>query len=486
VATLPDNAATRLLREHLAETSRKQTDLAVRILAARQPGGEMEAAWRGLNSGDQRRRQDSLEALESLLDRRLGRPLMALLENRDDSVLTRIAKRDFRLDSGSERVEFLRMLDDDNWVTRVLMLEALASAYKVAQFLPVIEKMTRHAHPAIAHTARHAILSNEGAHEEDLSCLIDRVENIRRVDLFSELDTTQLASAAWQSTVQGIEDGDQIAGPDRPLDSLMLIVSGNVVFRRLDTEGRPVEDLHQIEDGDWLGAAALFGMAPKSSMAAYAATRTILLRIDRETFINMVREQPDLGLNVARGLAKVVADVLKQLQNRHHAVQTDEDQNLQGAFCHDEDECSLFERVRLLRRIELFADLGSRPLTALAMLGQERRLASGSRLNIFSPDNRGLFLVASGELQVVRQSAPLLRRGAGEYFGLGALFDLPIDKLEAIALSDCHLLRIPPEEFQACVREYPDIILRCCEALTRVQSGLLDQVLSQREQDDDN
>ncbi|RMF74365.1 MAG: hypothetical protein D6740_02465 [Alphaproteobacteria bacterium] len=483
-ADLPDNAATRLLLEHLDETARRQTEKAVRILAARQPGGELEAVWHGLNSGDPRRRQDSLEALESLLDRRMARPLLTLLENREDRVLRRLAERDFHLVAGSERVEFLRMLDENNWITRVLVLEALASAYRVAPYRPVIETMTHHPHPAVAHTARHAILSNEGAHEENLSCLIDRITHIRKVDLFSELDTVQLATAAWQSTVQGIEDGGQIAGPERALDSLMLIVSGKVVFRRLDAEGHPVEDLHQIEAGDWFGAAALFGMAPKSSLGAYAEGQTILLRIDRETFISMVREQPDLGLNVARGLAKVVADVLRQLQNRHRIVQTEEDTPLQGAFCRNEDECSLFERVRLLRRIALFTGLDSRTLTALAMIGRERRLAAGERLDIFSPDHRGLWLIASGELEIVRQNAPLLRRGAGEYFGLGALFDLPIDKLEARAQSDSRLLRIPPEEFQACVREHPDIILRCCEALTRVQSGLLDQVLYEREQKD--
>ncbi|TYO95848.1 ATP/ADP translocase [Geothermobacter ehrlichii] len=482
VADRPQNAASRLLLRHLEERRRQHLANAIRVLVARDENGQLETAWRALQSSELRQRQDGMEALESLLAPRLARLILPLLEETPDRKLYRLAHRHLGLRRGSEKSTFGHMLDDTDWVTVVLMLESLAGWKEVAGWRQTIEKLAAEGKAAVAHAARHALLAAEGTYEEDLSCLVDRIENIRHVDLFSELTTAQLAAAAWKSTVIRCADGEVIAGTERPHKGLLLTVEGEVAFVRTDPEAKgPGRELHRIGPGDWFGAAVMFGMPPKRMLAAVARGRTLLIQIDRETFHQLVLQNPELGLKIAKGLAKVVGDVLQGLNRPPRRIDDERGDDiyaLQGSYCSSEDECSLYERMRLLRQIDLFVDLDNRPLTALAMVGREQTLKAGAELRENDLDGTGLFLVASGELIVARQRHPLQRKGPGSYFGLASLFELHIEGLVIRAETDSHLVRIPPEEFRASVLEHPVIAIKCCEALSRLQSRLLDEVLA--------
>lgn len=373
--TKPENPATLMMQEHLEEIRQQRVNNAIMGVAAKDPEGDIKVALRGLNSGHDRERSDSIEALEALLDKPLANLLMPMLDNRPEHERLAVGRKHFGLSELSEQEFIEGCLNDSSWVTVIMILECLSYWGGFEAHRSTIEKIARDDYGGVSHTAQHALHAEAGEHEEALSCLIERINNIRKIDLFQGLTIGQLAAVAWQSEVAAFGPDVVIASAELPNQGLQMIVTGEVTFRKLLADGtHSSKELHRISAGDWFGAATMFGMASPAKLVAKSVDDVLLIRLNRETFQNLTHQYPALGLQVCNGLSKVVGDVLNDLKHKLRPVErdlADDERALTGSYCTTKEECSLVDRIFFLRHIDLFSQLDTPALTAIAMLGTE-------------------------------------------------------------------------------------------------------------------
>jgi len=479
IRSRPQNAATRMMLEHLEEVRRHRVHNSLGVLSSRDPEGRLAIALRGLQSGGARERSDSIEAIESLLDRQLLELLLPMRDERPEVERLAIGRRRLDLELPSAKDAIRTCLADANWVSVVMMLECLAIWGNIEPYRDQIKQLGEEHYGAVVHTAEHAIASAAGHHEEALSCLIERINIIRKVDLFGALTIGQLAAVAWQSEVETYADGEVIASAEQSGRGLLMVVSGEVVFLQQRNPGE--KELHRIGDGEWFGAAVMFGMTPPPSMIARSSGSTLLLRINRQDFQTLANQYPDIALGVCTGLAQVAGDVMAERKNRPAKPPTvpGSDQLL-GSFCTSEGECTLVDRIFFLRQINLFSQLENEPLTALATIGEEIKLARGDRLLGSTPEAGALFLILEGELTFWQEETLYDRKGAGEYFGLATIFGLNVDDFTVVAEKPSTLLRISREDFHASVMDHPVIAIRACERLSQMQGNLIYELLEEQ------
>jgi len=476
-----ENAATRMMLEHLEEVCQHRVNNAIMGVSAKDPEGRIKIALRGLNSGKERERSDSIEALEALLDKPLANLLLPMLDNRPEYERLAVGRKHFGLGDLGEQEFVEGCLHDASWVTIVMILECLAIWGNIDPYRSAIEKLARGDHGALTHTANHALQSSEGEHEEPLSCLIERINNIRKVDLFHDLTIGQLAAVAWKSEVLSFGPDEVVVSAEMPNQGLQMIVEGDISFRKVlaDKSSHDTE-LHRIGAGEWFGAAVMFGMQPPAALIAKSINAVLLIRLDRQTFQNLTLEYPALGLEVCKGLSKTVENAMHELKDKPIPVERDiaDDQRaLDGSYCTTAEECSLVDRIFFLRHIDLFMQLETDALTAIAMLGEEVILQKGDQLKGSDVGSQGLFLILEGDIKFYRVEQLFDHKGPGRYFGLPTLFGMEASEFMIEAQKKTTLMRIPPDEFRACVMDHPIIAIRACERLSQVQGSLLENIL---------
>jgi CRP-like cAMP-binding protein/ATP/ADP translocase len=481
----PENVATRMMQEHLVEICQHRVNNAIMGVAAKDPGGRVKIALRGLNSGAERERSDSIEALETLLDKPLARLLLPMLDNWPEEERLAVGRKHFGLSDLTDQEFVEGCLNDASWVTVIMILECLAIWGNLEPYRSVIEKIAREDHGALAHTANHALKSSAGTDEEPLSCLVERINNIRKVDLFHDLTIGQLAAVAWKSEILTLRPDEVIASADLPYLGLQMIVSGEISFRKVLADGTSFgPELRRIGAGDWFGVASMFGMQSPIGLIAKSVDQVLLIRLDRLTFQNLTNQYPALGLQVCNGLGKSVDVAMQELKYKPGVVErdvADDERALSGSYCTTKEECSLVDRIFFLRHIDLFRQLETNALTAIAMLGEEITLRKGEQLKGSDVGSQGLFLILVGDIKFYRGKDLFDHKGPGRYFGLPSLFGMKVSDFTVEAQEKTIMMCIPPDEFRACIMENPVIAIRVCEKLSKFQGSLLDNILKDSE-----
>ena len=86
--------------------------------------------------------------------------------------------------------------------------------------------------------------------------------------------------------------------------------------------------------------------------------------------------------------------------------------------------------------------------------------------------------ILEGDIKLYRGEQLYDHRGPGRYFGLTTLFGMEASEFMLEAQKKTTLMRIPPDEFRACVMDHPIIAIRACERLSQVQGSLLENILN--------
>jgi HEAT repeat protein len=231
-----------LARDALVRAARSNAAIALGLLAALAPDDAYEAALIGLGSRDHLQRANALEALETVGDRELVRPLLAVFED---------------IDRTDKPTDLSALSDDpDEWIRDV-------SAFALAQ-LP------------------------GGVPMETLATLptMERIIFLRHVPLFADLPPSDLKQIAAVAGEQLYEDGAFIAREGEAGNELLVIVDGEV---RVVSGGK---ELARRRRGDYVGEMAILDGEPRSaSLVAQGTVRA--LRIGRREFETILRERPE-------------------------------------------------------------------------------------------------------------------------------------------------------------------------------------------------
>jgi len=125
--TFPENGSRNLLVDHLHQKKLQRIENILRVLALQDTSGEMKIIYRGILSSDSRKRANAMEALENMVDKRLFKEMIPLIESSSPQESLNIGRKRFQLiglESG-EKTFISHLLADTDWVTVALALDLI-------------------------------------------------------------------------------------------------------------------------------------------------------------------------------------------------------------------------------------------------------------------------------------------------------------------------------------------------------------------------
>jgi CRP/FNR family cyclic AMP-dependent transcriptional regulator len=136
--------------------------------------------------------------------------------------------------------------------------------------------------------------------------IVEKVICLQNVDVFSELPTEQLSYLAAIAEEVSFSEGDEVYRRDEASDALYVVLRGRVRIHRDD------EELAIEEPDDAFGTWALFEETPRVATAT-AIEDTLLLRIDREDFLDILTDHVQITENVMKTLVGRLRGLLERV-----------------------------------------------------------------------------------------------------------------------------------------------------------------------------
>lgn len=125
---------------------------------------------------------------------------------------------------------------------------------------------------------------------------------------------------------------------------------------------------------------------------------------------------------------------------------------------------TIMERILLLRRVPLLADLSPADLKRVAAIATEHRFLDSEI--IFEQDEQGdeMYVIVSGEVRVLVTSEKhtdkeIARRKAGDTVGEMSVISGSLRSATLSAVGDVHLLCLDQKSFEGLLRERPEVSL---------------------------
>ena len=317
---LPESEERDLLIDHLRNKEQIELENLIRVLAAEDHSGQMRIIRRGLFSSDSRRRSNSLEALDDLLDKALSRIMLPLLEGGPPGDTLKTGRKHFDLpDFGTDAGPVCtHLLKDQEWVTVVLTLNLLLRQGREGVDMATIRELTGSENRHIRQMAQ-SVLDQEGqapgGMEETMeleTSIPDKILRLKNINIFEGLSASELAAIASVTEEVEYPAGEIVIKEGETGETMYLILKGFVtVIKDEGKEDRSEIELARIGAGDYFGEMALFEDAVRS-----ATIRTVedsrFLVLHKQEFTEIVREYPQIALHIC----KVLSNRIRQLHKK--------------------------------------------------------------------------------------------------------------------------------------------------------------------------
>ncbi|MFH1570526.1 MAG: cyclic nucleotide-binding domain-containing protein [Gemmatimonadota bacterium] len=138
---------------------------------------------------------------------------------------------------------------------------------------------------------------------------VEKVIALQDVDIFTEVSTEELAYLAAIVVEESHPAGQTIYLERGVADSMYLVVSGRVRLHRGGME------IAVLGPGEAFGTWALFDDEPRVS-AATATEDALVLRLDREAFIDLLADNVEITRGVLKALVNRVRGLIGRVGSR--------------------------------------------------------------------------------------------------------------------------------------------------------------------------
>jgi hypothetical protein len=310
VRRLPGEAVGRLLAIHLDERVWFTMQTTIRVLAVRDRSGSMQKISRGIFSTDNRQRANSLEAMDDILERSLGRLLVPLFDDADVDERIAAGSKLFPEDAvePTPAALFEGLLTSRNWVTLMLALSLIGQTKHSVVDNSLIRPLVEHDNPHVSRTAGKLLKKTldapsgqEAAMEAPTISLTDKILYLKKIEIFSDLSINELAAVASVTEEAFFDAGETVFEEGERGNTLFLIVEGDVDVVKDYRKEKEIK-LDSIGTGDYFGEMALFGDDRRS--ATIRVNRPArFLTLHKQELQEIVREYPQIALHVCRVLS---------------------------------------------------------------------------------------------------------------------------------------------------------------------------------------
>jgi len=144
------------------------------------------------------------------------------------------------------------------------------------------------------------------------------IEIYRKVYLFQDLEIEEIKQVLALTNARDFSPGQFILQEGQPGDSMFMMGSGEVeITKRLtlvleeDTPKDRVMTRLKAEDGVSFGEMALLENEVRSATVT-ALTKCRLLELERDQFMKLIRQNPEMGLKIVLRLAQLLSGHLRK------------------------------------------------------------------------------------------------------------------------------------------------------------------------------
>jgi CRP-like cAMP-binding protein len=142
--------------------------------------------------------------------------------------------------------------------------------------------------------------------------LQNEVDQLRRIPLFAQIDTAKLKLMAFTSERLTFAAGQALFREGDPGDGAYLILGGAVEVQ-LNAEGGPIT-VARLAENSFVGEMAILCDAPRSA-SVVAADAVEALKIKKDTFFQLLKDVPQMALEVMRELAQRLHHTNEELRD---------------------------------------------------------------------------------------------------------------------------------------------------------------------------
>jgi HEAT repeat protein len=344
----PPDEPGRLLAMALAEDRLNIQERVFRMLGILCGHDQMLAVYQKLQSGDSRLRADALEALDSLAPKQIGRELLELLEPTPGgrgakavpiepalSFLARHVKPWVRACTASYLGHHVNLATQggpggQGWLSELVQdrdeivhetaLYAGWTAFHDA-WLANVEAAAQSPEPIVRRCAARIKREmggdstsppGEGKRGEPMLLTVEKVLFLKSAPVFAGLEGEELAALADIALEQEYAPGESLFEEGQLAHHLYVLVTGKVeVFRKIGTREYPLAILGSRE---CFGEMAILDDEPRSA-SIRAMEPVTVLKVDRESFRELIHERPQISFAVFKMLSQRLRSKNLEVEN---------------------------------------------------------------------------------------------------------------------------------------------------------------------------
>lgn len=140
------------------------------------------------------------------------------------------------------------------------------------------------------------------------------IEIIRQIACFRHWEAKDLEPIAQVAQLNMRNKDDIVVRAGDTAEAMYFLVSGQLIVSMCDQRGRPLQ-LAVLEGGACLGEMGVSQGQPRSADVV-ATQASVLLRIARPDFENLIRQNPAFAMTLLADMAKKLQDANQKLENR--------------------------------------------------------------------------------------------------------------------------------------------------------------------------
>lgn len=131
---------------------------------------------------------------------------------------------------------------------------------------------------------------------------MEKIELLQSVSIFWDLNEGELGHIADKMVSKHFENGNYIFLEDSEGEQCFFVLEGSVKVTRLSKDGREVI-LAMLNEGDFFGEMSLLDGESRSANVI-ALEKTKVLTLDRNDFIEVVNDYPQIAVQLLKELAR--------------------------------------------------------------------------------------------------------------------------------------------------------------------------------------
>ena len=131
---------------------------------------------------------------------------------------------------------------------------------------------------------------------------MEKIELLQSVSIFWDLNENDLGHIADKMVAKHFENGNYIFLEDSDGEQCFFVLEGSVKVTRLSKDGREVI-LAMLNEGDFFGEMSLLDGESRSANVI-ALEKTKVLTLDRNDFIEVVNDYPQIAVQLLKELAR--------------------------------------------------------------------------------------------------------------------------------------------------------------------------------------